>query len=52
MMIALAFSMLAAFAQPGCSPDAIVAVNRAAVLAAEFDLAGAASMLNARAIII
>ncbi|HEX2460055.1 MAG TPA: hypothetical protein VHJ58_07880 [Vicinamibacterales bacterium] len=47
MMIALAFSMLAASAQPGCSPDAMAAVNRAAVLAAEFDLAGASLELEA-----
>jgi tetratricopeptide (TPR) repeat protein len=47
MMIALAFSMLAASAQPGCSPDAMAAVNRAAVLAAEFDLAGASAELEA-----
>jgi hypothetical protein len=47
MMIALAFSMLAASAQPGCGPDAMAAVNRAAVLAAEFDLAGASAELEA-----
>ena len=47
MMIALAFSMLAASAQPGCSPDAMAAVNRAAVLAAQFDLAGASLELEA-----
>jgi hypothetical protein len=47
MMIALAFSMLAASAQPGCAPDAMAAVNRAAVLAAEFDLAGASAELEA-----
>jgi tetratricopeptide (TPR) repeat protein len=46
MMIALVFSMIATSAQPGCSPDAMVAVNRAAVLAAEFDLAGASAQLE------
>ena len=49
-MIALAFSMLAGSAQPGCSPDAMVAVNRAAVLAAEFDLAGASAQLEAESL--
>jgi hypothetical protein len=46
MTIALAFGILAAFAQPGCSPDAMIVVNRAAVMAAEFDLAGAAEQLE------
>jgi len=50
MMIALAFSMLAASAQPGCSPDAMAAVNRAAMLAAEFDLAGASAALEAESL--
>jgi hypothetical protein len=50
MMIALAFSMLAGSAQPGCSPDSMVAVNRAAVLAAEFDLAGASAQLEAESL--
>src|SRR5262245_35504702 len=50
MMFALAFSMLAASAQPGCSPDAMAAVNRAAVLAAEFDLAGASVELEAESL--
>jgi hypothetical protein len=47
MVIAVAFSMLAATAQPaGCSPDAMMAVDRAVVLAAEFDLAVAATQLE------
>jgi hypothetical protein len=50
MMIALAFGMLAASAQPGCSPDAMAVVNRAAVMAAEFDLAGAAAQLEAESV--
>jgi hypothetical protein len=50
MMLALAFSMLAASAQPGCSPDATVAVNRAASMAAEFDLAGAAAQLETESV--
>jgi hypothetical protein len=46
MVIVLAFSMLVTPAQPGCSPEAMMAVDRAAVLAAEFDLAGAAAQLE------
>jgi tetratricopeptide (TPR) repeat protein len=47
IVIAFAFSALLAAAQPGCSPDAIATVNRAAVLASEFDLSGAAAQLEA-----
>jgi hypothetical protein len=46
IVIAFALSTLLAAAQPGCSPDAIAAVNRAAVLASEFDLSGAAAQLE------
>ena len=47
IVIALAFSTLLAAAQPGCSPDAIAAINRAAALASEFDLSGTAVQLEA-----
>jgi hypothetical protein len=47
IVTALALSTLLATLQPGCSPDTIAAVNRAAVLASEFDLSGAAAQLGA-----
>lgn len=48
--MALAFSVLAVSAQPGCSPDAMVVLSRAAVLAAEFDLTSAAAQLEAESV--
>jgi hypothetical protein len=50
MVIVLAFSMLVTSAQPGCSPEAMMAVDRAAMLAAEFDLAGAAAQLETESV--
>ena len=46
-MIGLAFGALLAATQPGCSAEAIMLLNRAAVQAAEFDLQGASAQLDA-----
>ncbi|MGH9253869.1 MAG: hypothetical protein ACRD3C_04785 [Vicinamibacterales bacterium] len=50
-MLLLALTALLSPVQPGCSGDATVRLDRAAVLAAEFDLRGAAAQLDTEGVL-